>query len=172
MLTTKKGRGAFLAQFRAAAGMSRKNAIRRLSPRERPHRRRDRPFKADVAAGYLLVRIWKLEDRPCGKLFRPVLGEWINCLGKDGADIPGETAAAVLGMIASTMDRRLCGAKPRFGGKRRYREIFEKDAGTPAQRELKDPCVSRTREGMVRELLDRNGPMTLKRRIRAAMDGM
>ncbi len=112
-LTDKKGRGAFLDQFRAAAGMSRKNAIRRLSPRERPRRRRDRPFKADVAAGNLLVRVWKLADRPCGKLLRPVRGVWIDCLGKDGADIPGETAAAVLGMRASTMDRRLRGAKSR-----------------------------------------------------------
>ena len=49
-LTEKKGKGAFLDQFCAAPGISRKNAIRRLSYRERPHRRRGRPFKADVAA--------------------------------------------------------------------------------------------------------------------------
>ena len=47
-LTDKKDKGAFLDQFCAVTGMSRKNAIRRLSPRERPHRRRGRPFKADI----------------------------------------------------------------------------------------------------------------------------
>ena len=36
-LTDKKGKGAFPDQFCAATGMSRKNAIRRPSPRERPH---------------------------------------------------------------------------------------------------------------------------------------
>ena len=124
-LTDKKGKGAFLDQFCAATGMSRKNAIRRLSPKERPHRRRGRPFKADVAARNLLVRIWKLADRPCGKLLRPVLGVWIDCLRKDGADIPEETVAAVLGMSASTIDRRLRGAKPRVGGGRRASSLSE-----------------------------------------------
>ncbi len=179
-LTDKKDKGAFLDQFCAATGMSRKNAIRRLSPKERPHRRRGRPFKADVAARNLLVRIWKLADRPCGKLLRPVLGVWIACLRKDGADIPEETAAAVLGMSTSTIDRRLRGAKPRIGGRRRasslsehrYRKVFEKEAGTPAQRVLEDPHVSRARKRLVRELLDRNDPITLKRSIRAAMDRM
>ena len=97
-LTDKKDKGAFLDQFCAAMRMSRKNAIRRLSPKERPHRRRGRPFKADVAARNLLVRIWKLADRPCGKLLRPVLGVWIDCLGKEGEDIPDETfAGGILG---------------------------------------------------------------------------
>ena len=123
--TCKKEKGAFLDQFCAATGMDRKNAIRRLSPRERPHRRRGRPFKADVAARDLLARIWKLADRPCGKLLRPVLGVWIDCLGKEGEDIPGETAAAVLGMSASTIDRRLRGAKPRVGGGRRASSLSE-----------------------------------------------
>ena len=124
-LTDKKDKGAFLDLFCAATGMSRKNAIRRLSPKERPHRRRGRPFKADVAARDLLVRIWKLADRPCGKLLRPVLGVWIDCLRKDGADIPEETAAAVLGMSTSTIDRRLRGAKPRIGGRRRASSLSE-----------------------------------------------
>ena len=124
-LTDKKGKGAFLDQFCATMRMSRKNAIRRLSPTELPHRRRGRPFKADVAARNLLVRIWKLADRPCGKLLRPVLGVWIDCLRKDGADIPEETAAAVLGMSTSTIDRRLRGAKPRVGGGRRGSSLSE-----------------------------------------------
>ena len=66
-LTDKKGKGAFLDQFCAATGMSLKNAIRRLSPRGRPHRSRGRPFKADVAARNLLVRILKLADHFKGK---------------------------------------------------------------------------------------------------------
>ena len=49
-LTDENGKGAFLDQLCAALGIGRKNAIRRLSHRERPHRRRGRPFKADVAA--------------------------------------------------------------------------------------------------------------------------
>ena len=124
-LTGKKEKGAFLDQFCAVTGVNRKNAIRRLSPKERPHRRRGRPFKADVAARDLLARIWKLADRPCGKLLRPVLGVWIDCLRKEGEDIPGETAAAVLGMSASTIDRRLRGSKPRVGGGRRASSLSE-----------------------------------------------
>ena len=54
----------------------------------------------------------------------------------------------------------------------RYRKVFEKEARTPAQRVLGDPCVSRARKSMVRALLDRNDPITLRRRIRAAMDTM
>ncbi len=63
-------------------------------------------------------------------------------------------------LLSKTMERR------------RYRKVFEKGAGTPAQRVLEDPGVSRARKGTVHELPDRNDPMTLRRRIRAAMDGM
>ncbi len=43
----------------------------------------------------LLVRIWKLVDRPCGQFLRPVLGVRIDCLRKDGTDIPEEMAEAL-----------------------------------------------------------------------------
>ncbi len=80
-LTDKKDKGAFLDQFCAATGMSRKNAIRRLSPKERPHRRRCRPFKADVAARNLLVRIWKLANHFTRKAAKesPATGQTVRC---------------------------------------------------------------------------------------------
>ena len=80
-LADKKNKGAFLDQFCAATGMSRKNAIRRLSPTERPHRRRGRPFKADVAARNLLVRIWNLANlftRMAAKE-SPTNGQMVRC---------------------------------------------------------------------------------------------
>lgn len=124
-LGCKKEKGSFLDEFCAATGMSRKNAIRRLSPHAPARRRRGRPFKADMRARRLLVRIWKLAGRPCGKLLRPVLGVWVGSLRRRGEEVPEETAAAVVGMSASTIDRRLRGAKPRAGRWRRASSLSE-----------------------------------------------
>lgn len=124
-LDGKKAKGAFLDQFCETTGMCRKNAIRRLSPRERPRVKRGRPFKAGMPERDLLVRIWKLAGMPCGRLLKPVIVFWIRSLRRAGESISPEFEAALAGISASTIDRRLRGAKPRCGGGRRAASLAE-----------------------------------------------
>jgi hypothetical protein len=50
-LDGKKAKGSFLDQFCETTGMCRKNAIRRLSPRELPHGRREVQAYGEVPSG-------------------------------------------------------------------------------------------------------------------------
>jgi hypothetical protein len=68
----------------------------------------------------LLTRIWKLADRPCGKLLKPILGDIPASLRRHEA-VDETAAAGLLKMSPSTLDRRLRHAKPR-GAKPRRRE--------------------------------------------------
>ena len=113
----KKGKGAFLDEFCALAGLSRKRAIRTLNARgSRDGRRRGHPRKFSTEAARLLAKAWKLAGRPCGKLLHPIIAAHVESLRRHGG--VDETAAAeVLRMSASSMDRLLRRAKP-LGGRR------------------------------------------------------
>lgn len=124
-LKSKKEKGEFLDGFCPVMGIDRKNAIRLLSPREKPHRRRGRPFATGMDARKLLVAIWKKAGRPCSRLLAPVLGLWIESLRRHGEEIPDDLAAEVTGMSASTIDRRLHASRPRIGGGRRPSSLAE-----------------------------------------------
>jgi hypothetical protein len=115
----KKRRGQFLDEFCAVTELSRKHAIARLGTKAAKHtRRRGPPKKHSMNAVNLLARVWRLAGKPCGKLLKPVLEAHLESLRRHGlAD--EKTAAEVLTMGASTIDRRLRSVKPRTGGGRR-----------------------------------------------------
>jgi len=68
----------------------------------------------------------------CGKLLKPVLGLYLDSLGRR-EDIPVAVYAEVLGMSAATIDRRLRGAKARSGGggRRRHDSLTEHRRSVP-----------------------------------------
>ena len=124
-LKTKKQKGAFLDQFCAMTGLHRKSALRSLSPKVRPHRKRGRPFQTGAGARELLFRVWKLMGRPCAVLLRPVLPEWIESLRQAGASLDEEAVFEVLHMSARTIDRRLSMVRPRWNGRSRAASLAE-----------------------------------------------
>ena len=114
-LKGKKEKGRFLDEFGALAGFHRKHAIRALNakPAQRK-RKRGHPKKYSMAATRLLTRVWQLAKKPCGKLLKPILPDYLASLRRH--EVLDETAAAeLLAMSASTLDRRLRHAKPRRG---------------------------------------------------------
>ncbi len=137
-LKSKKEKGEFLDGFCPVMGIDRKNAIRLLSPREKPHRRRGRPFATGMDARKLLVAIWKKAGRPCARLLAPVLGMWIESLRRHGEEIPDGLAAEVTGVSASTIDRRLRASRPRIGGGRRSSSLAEHRREIPTRPFAKD----------------------------------
>ena len=115
----KKAKGRFLDEFCAVTGLTRKHAIATLTCRAAKHpHRRGPPKKHSMDAVRLLARVWRLAGKPCGKLLRPVLDAHLASLRKHG-QADAKTAAQVLSMSASTIDRRLRSVKPRTGGSRR-----------------------------------------------------
>ncbi|MDD4017732.1 MAG: hypothetical protein PHV28_07275 [Kiritimatiellae bacterium] len=117
MMRTKKARGSVLDEFCRMTGLTRKHAVKRLSPKRLPGRRRGRPPGGTPEGTALLVRLWKLSDMMCGKLLQAVLGLYLESLRKRG-DIPDEVCAEVLGMSAATIDRRLRRVKVSAAGGR------------------------------------------------------
>ena len=65
----KNDKGAFLDEFCALTGLHSKHALRVLNAKPaRRTRRRGPPKTYSMDAVRLLTRIWKLADKPCGKL--------------------------------------------------------------------------------------------------------
>jgi hypothetical protein len=125
MMRTKKARGRILDEFCSTTGFSRKHAIKALSPGKRPAGRRGCPPGGTGEAIALLVRLWKLSDMMCGKLLKAVIAPYMDSMRKR-EEIPEWTCAEVLGMSASTIDRRLRTVKAKTGGgKRRRRESLD-----------------------------------------------
>ena len=113
----KKESGAFLDEFCAVTGLSRKHAIAALNVRTcRSGRRRGHPRRFSTEAARLLARAWRLAGMPCGKLLRPVITTHVESLRRHGGVDEG-AAAEVLAMSASSMDRLLRRCKP-LGGRR------------------------------------------------------
>jgi hypothetical protein len=81
----KKESGAFLDEFCAVTGLSRKHAIATLNGRARHvGKRRGHPRRFSTEAAKLLARVWKLAGMPCGKLLRPVITAHIESLRRHG----------------------------------------------------------------------------------------
>ena len=135
-LKTKKARGAFLDQYCAMTEYDRKTAIRQLSAKERPPRKRGRRFQTGMEARALLGKIWKKAGRPCAKLLQPVLGPWIESLRKTGEARDEAVVSEVLGMSARTIDRRLRTMRPRAGGSGRRRSLAEHRRAIPLKKEF------------------------------------
>lgn len=125
MMRTKRARGRLLDEFCATTGFSRKHAIKVLSVSRRAPNRRGCPPGGTKEGLGLLVRLWKLSDMMCGKLLKSVIGLYLESLRKR-EELAERVCEEVLGMSASTIDRRLRAAKSKTGGgKRRRRESLD-----------------------------------------------
>jgi len=120
----KKARTRVLDDYCAVAGVTRKHAIKSLSPGRRPAGRRGRPPAGTREGAALLARLWRLSGMMCGKLLGAVLPELLASLGRREA-VPGDAAREVLGMSASTLDRRLRAEKARAPARWRRRASLD-----------------------------------------------
>jgi hypothetical protein len=120
----KKARTRVLDDYCAVTGVTRKHAIKSLSPARRPPRRRGRPPGGTREGAALLARLWRLSGMMCGKLLRAVLPELLSSLGRREA-VPDAAAREVLGMSASTLDRRLRAEKARAPARWRRRASLD-----------------------------------------------
>ena len=106
----KRARGLVLDEFCRVTGLARKHAIKALSPKKRPAGRRGCPSGGTPEGAALLARLWRLSDMMCGKLLKAVVPELLASVGRRDAG-PEGVRLEVLGMSASTIDRRLRRAK-------------------------------------------------------------
>jgi len=113
-MTTKKARSSVLDGFCEMTGLSRKHAIRTLRKRRSGSKKRGRPSGETVEGTQLLVKLWKLSDMLCGKLLKPVIPTYLDCLNAYEPISPS-ARDEVLRMSASTIDRRLRKVKVRTG---------------------------------------------------------
>lgn len=117
----KKARGLVLDEFCEVTGLSRKHAIKALSPKRLPPGRRGCPPGGTREGTAMLVRLWKLSDMMCGKLLKAILPELLASVGRRES-VPEGVVREILRMSAATVDRRLRKAKaasPRRGRRRR-----------------------------------------------------
>lgn len=123
---TKKGRGHVLDEYCGMTGLSRKHAIKSLSPKRPAPGRRGCPPGGTREGTALLARLWRLSDMMCGKLLRAILPELLASVGRREA-VPEEVSRELLRMSAATIDRRLRKAKSSCagGGWRRRRSSLE-----------------------------------------------
>jgi hypothetical protein len=110
VMATKKAKGRILDQYCEVSGATRKHAIKTLSTRKRPARRRGCPSGGTSAGKALLAKLWRISDMLCGKLLKAVIGLYIDSLLRAERH-PPEVCAEVLSMSASTIDRRLKSVK-------------------------------------------------------------
>lgn len=120
LMRTKRARSRVLDDFCGTTGLTRKHAIKILSPERRPRDRRGRPPGGTPEGTALLARLWRLSDMMCGKLLKAVLEMYLASL-REREDIPDEVCREVLGMSASTIDRRLRDEKVGGPGRGRRR---------------------------------------------------
>lgn len=124
---TKKGRGHVLDEYCGMTGLSRKHAIKALSPKRPAPGRRGCPPGGTREGTALLARLWRLSDMMCGKLLRAILPELLASIGRREA-VPEEVSREVLRMSAATIGRRLREAKcscPGGRGRRRRSSLEE-----------------------------------------------
>lgn len=123
---TKKGRGRVLDEYCGVTGLSRKHAIKSLSPKRPAPGRRGCPPGGTREGTALLTRLWRLSDMMCGKLLRAILPELLASVGRREA-VPEEVSREVQRMSAATINRRLRKAKAACagGGGRRRRSSLE-----------------------------------------------
>ena len=121
LMRTKKAKGRILNEYCEVTGQSRKHAIKALGPKKRPAKRRGCPTGGTHEGTALLVKLWTLSDMLCGKLLKQVLGLYLDSLRRQQS-VSLDACAEVLGMSASTIDRRLQAEKTRSGGNRRRRQ--------------------------------------------------
>jgi len=138
----KKAKTKVLDEFCELSGISRKRAIRSLSPKRRPPRKRGRPPAGTPEGTALLARLWKLSDMMCGKLLKAILPELLASIGRREA-VPEAVCREVLRMSAATIDRRLRKVKsacPGGRGRRRRSSLEEHRREVPLKVDVWPAC--------------------------------
>lgn len=106
----KAGKGHILDEFVVTTGYHRKHAMRLLKHglrRGRAERRGRKPTYAGETVR-VLVKVWEISGRICGKRLEPFLPELLAALERHGElCLDQETQAQLLAMSASTIDRKL-----------------------------------------------------------------
>jgi hypothetical protein len=84
-VASRAEKGRILNEFCATTGMHRKAAIRLLNRKPGPTvRRRGRPRRYGPEVTEVVVRLWQVSDRMCGKLLAAVLPELVEALERHG----------------------------------------------------------------------------------------
>jgi len=114
---SKREKSRILDEFVAATGYNRKYAIQLLrnGPSRPSRKRRGRSliYGPDVVAA--LVQVWEACGHLCGKRLMPFLPDMVEALERHGElKLAPETRSKLLQMSASTIDRRLKGARSKL----------------------------------------------------------
>lgn len=110
-------KGRILDEFCATTGMHRKAAIRVLNRKAGPavtKRGRPRRYGPDVAE--VLVKLWQVSDRMCGKLLAAVMPDLVEALERHGElSVAPQLRADLLAVSPATIDRLLSRHRRRLG---------------------------------------------------------
>lgn len=114
---SKREKSRILDEFVAATGYNRKYAIQLLQngPSRPSQKKRGRGliYGPDVVAA--LVQVWEACGHLCGKRLRPFMPDMVEALERhDELKLASETRSKLLQMSASTIDRRLKGARSKL----------------------------------------------------------
>lgn len=115
---SKQDKGRILNEYCRTTGCHRKAAIRRLGEHPLPHqrRRRGRPrcYRPEVVP--VLVRLWQLSDRLCGKLLAPLIPVLLAALERHGTLLLAPALRKQLERFsAATIDRLLRPVRRQLG---------------------------------------------------------
>lgn len=115
---SKQDKGRILNEYCRTTGCHRKAAIRRLGEHPLPHqrRRRGRPrcYRPEVVP--VLVRLWQLSDRLCGKLLAPLIPVLLAALERHGTLLLAPALRKQLERLsAATIDRLLRPVRRQLG---------------------------------------------------------
>lgn len=105
----KAGKTKILDEFCQTTGMHRKAAVRLLNRETKPRRvSRGRPRRYGIALLEVLVQLWEISDRLCGKLLKPVIPDLLLSLERHGElTVSEEVRAELLTISAASIDRLL-----------------------------------------------------------------
>jgi len=115
---TKQQKGRILDEYCRTTGCHRKAAIRRLSEHSPPGRRRcrGRPRRYGPEVVPVLVRLWEVSDRLCGKLLAPFLPLLVAALERHGTlPLAPALRKSLEGLSPATIDRLLRPIRRRLG---------------------------------------------------------
>lgn len=110
-------KGRLLDEFCATTGMHRKAAIRLLNRKAGPvASKRGRPRRYGPEVAGILVQLWQVSDRMCGKLLAAVVEDLVAALERHGElSLAPQVRADLLTISPATIDRLLSRHRRRLG---------------------------------------------------------
>jgi len=116
----REDKGRILDEFTGLTGMHRKHAMRLLSGKPQPLKRRIRRRIYEEAERNALVLLWEAGDRVCGKRLKALLPILLDSMERHGhIELAPEIRSKLLSMSAATIDRALRPIRERNGRPRR-----------------------------------------------------